>query len=735
MKILLMELYNVGSFKGKLKIRFDKQGIVSLQGKQGTGKTTILNALAFGLFNTILKSDKKILVGDIQNWYTPKSEGFYVKILFKVPNDNTLYRTINSRNHPIYGSAFRLQKKKEGKYYDISDNSDLTKINVEELIGCDYTTFTNSVYIRQNSVSSLLGRPADRLKIFLRLIGLEEKFNQLDKELREMESDSNLELEKSKSKLEGLSNNEITNISVLLEKENLVSIFLLNSFEKLRKVNHDLRVLKRREKQLFYWINEYESIGDKLDNIQNLIKSAEKEIYSSNQMIKTLDFSKGRELNSLDVLLEEKKELEEKRSEISSEMDSLLDIRNEVRITKARLSNYEEKFITLTSEIRQTKRDLTDLKNEVIEDKCRACGQYLPENRVREIEKELEKEIESVKKELEDKKDDLEVVGNDVNKYKELVKELEGKEKRWILLRHDLQDVDRRLEKLEDVSENKVVDKYNKDINVQKIKIKRKKEEVSNYKIMVMDLNRESKKVENKLTEYGELEEILDTMFEEDIRVKDTEKTKLWRKYSDFNHQLITIKTKIDDYFEVMEKFERVKLEVKEKELGYNSIKFLRKTLKSYRFQIIDNYLESINYRMNKFLQVFDFPYSVARFDLSGNNSLDWVFYNGIEWKDVVNLSGGETQTLLLSGIFSFFKVLSSSSVSNCIFCDEPLSGLDIEHQEIFFKFLEDFVSKDMLVVISSHSTVILEEHFSEIWKMEKRGKDSILTILGGNDD
>lgn len=732
MKIISLEIFNVGPFAGKTFVSFDKTGIISLQGKQGTGKTTILNSLAFGFFDLMMKRDKKLLVSDIQNWYVKKSEGFYVIVVFKVDNDFNVYRTINSRNHSIYGSGFKLQKKVDDNWITLSDTNEVTRKKVEELINCDYITFTNSVYIRQDAVSALLDTPSKRLLIFLRLVGLEDKFKELDKRAKEISDKLYIEYEKNKSAVEALSINKIDSLTPLLEKENLIRIWMLNTFQKILNVRKDIVKLKRVNSQIDYWIREYELIGDKLDDINSHINSAKKDIESSERLIDTINFSKGRELNSLDSLIKQREELEEEKSNIITEMDTLLDVKGRLRLAKSKENTLNEKFIRLTESLRIANKEIENLNEEKVSDTCPRCNQRLPTNEVDRQRQLIEIEKKRLKKEVEDLRDDLSVVGNSLNSQRNTVEELSKMEKRYILLQQEKKRVSEALYKIGDVSESSIIDKYNSQIRFEETNIDKKNKEIVNYRKMILDLNKESKKIEKHLEEFGGLDYIAENnTFKNDLKDLENVKSKLKRTYMDFDYRLIEVQKAIYTHYETVQKYKELEEDLKNKKLKYDASVFLRDVIKRYRYFIVDSYLESINQYMNKYLKIFDFPYGNSRFDIEGSN-LTWTFYNGEEWKDVRNLSGGETQTLLLSGIFSFFNVLSSRSISNAILCDEPLSGLDFEHQEIFFKFLEDIISKDVLTIISSHSTVILEEHFDEIWKIEKIDRNSVLKVIGG---
>ena len=90
-----LSIEGFGSILQPFTISLESKTIIVIRGRTGTGKTTILSALAWVLYGVNIKE-----VSEVNTWpkYRPKDyQGTMVSIYFKV--DNKIYKIIRCQNY------------------------------------------------------------------------------------------------------------------------------------------------------------------------------------------------------------------------------------------------------------------------------------------------------------------------------------------------------------------------------------------------------------------------------------------------------------------------------------------------------------------------------------------------------------------------------------------------------------------------------------------------------------
>jgi len=182
MKLIDIEWKNIGSYGNKLqRLEFDDKGkLILLQGKSGSGKSTILNLTSILFYGKVEKMKNGGIVNRI-------NKNGYVK--GTVINKNSTY-VIERHFSPNSVSVWKN---------DVDVNSigvrDAQQFIIENVVGIPYQIFTNIISLSMTKFKSFLNmNPEDRRQIIDRVFSLEmvnEIYNLIKKDMRDLGSSIN----------------------------------------------------------------------------------------------------------------------------------------------------------------------------------------------------------------------------------------------------------------------------------------------------------------------------------------------------------------------------------------------------------------------------------------------------------------------------------------------------------------------------------------------------------------
>lgn len=152
-----------GSFQTPFLYPLNRPGINVIQGKNGSGKTTIFSALTWCLYGQTLKGKS-----NVESWEDvrgPRYKGTFVQVKFKVGKE--MYCLSRLKNYNVAGvSKNQLILAKDKKIQNQFRNKDDVQAEIVRLLGMSFNLFKNSISFGQNLTRLLQESGPEQKKVF-----------------------------------------------------------------------------------------------------------------------------------------------------------------------------------------------------------------------------------------------------------------------------------------------------------------------------------------------------------------------------------------------------------------------------------------------------------------------------------------------------------------------------------------------------------------------------------------
>jgi exonuclease SbcC len=710
MRINKIKLENFKIHKN-LEINFDEKNIII--GENGVGKTSIFQAILFGLFGK--DSLSSINISNVSSLIRIGSYNLNVEL--EISNGNTLYKIIRSSNNNGESKAILYEGNKV-----ISSGPDIVNKKIREILNINRVEkFTDVLYIKQGDLgryinlsgkielTKLLEKIFDIEYYSLILKVVEGLIKDLEKEKEYKEKERNL-LSKDIELYKNIFGDR--DIDKLLEE--------INKYLELKKIRDniykdylELKTLESgidynlltQENYLNQKLKEYEEKERELyDNILNLEserKNLKYENYSKDLLNSSLEYLENRkkELEYLENV--DEKELEYKLKELKeiySNIEKYIEyknIENEIKNIDNKKKELENNIIILENKIREEEEYLNILNREISE--CPVCKRALDEDLHRKL---LNQYRESLNKD----KENLNKFKNEKNNLDKQYQEIENKYKYFLYIQGKIKDKIN----LSDIENEKI--RIEKEINEISYKIN----QINEYKIIkdtinYIKKNELDKVIDNLRKEYqnikNEINNIRYSLMKIENMKKNLEKIKDIYKRNNLN-SLKEFEDKLNDLDREIKKYENLKPELiknyKEKLNMYNNIneklKNMGKNINVLRslYNVLLKYIEVNREKISKNLEnAFKFYFKkLYRYqdivdvgiDIKESKVKDEkLFYiyviKNIDGKtikkyiDEAGLSGGQIKILDLALRLAIASILNLNI--NVLLLDEPTESLD----------------------------------------------------------
>ena len=402
-------------------------GITNISGKNGVGKSTIIEAMLFALYG----KTRQEKVADVVNRKIGKDCKVSVEF---VGDDDEVYKVLRYRAHTTHKDKVYLFKgDKDISCKNIADTNE----EIVEYFGMPYVAFVNStVFSSEFYADFFKANNTDRLTIFENILSLKEisyfyeETKKIIKELEKGEEEARVRYTESKAKEESAQEN-------------------LDNYNKQAK--EKLLELKQQKEEAQKKIEEAEAEEKELEFIDVAAEKAKLSNTTLNEEYEKQIKEKKKlhdELNSINTFPEEESELlvkygdfdfdenKKKEEKYKADLETIKIRESGIEKSKVQLDSSMEKVRNLKSqkeasekELKKQNEDLAKVKEAI----CPYCGNPMDaeetarkreiiEKKIKELEediKDFDKQLEEEKVNLTEFKDTYDTLLADVNMIRE----------------------------------------------------------------------------------------------------------------------------------------------------------------------------------------------------------------------------------------------------------------------------------------------------------------------------
>ena len=451
-----------------ITVEFTK-GVNLILGKNGRGKTSILEAISTVMFNTKDRSGKE----------TGKS---YIKFGEKSSKVDIDFIANDGREYNLKTEFFKTKPKKQtlkdmtGSEYD----GDIQE-KLEELCGIKKgfeETYENIVIAKQNEFINIFkAKPKDREEIFNKIFNTQIYKEMYDSFLKEA-------VDKYKEKVKDL-DKEITFLKENIEDKEQITSFLKEEKEVEKNLQDRFKNINVVSKNLENEIKDYETTEIKLNNLIKNIKDEENKIKKYLNILKE-NIIKAKKAKKAKIIVKETEkpyleylEIENRLKVLRENLDNLLEeqklntqYQNNIekleisnKNLKVDISNLEENISKNSEKKENLESEISSLKikEEDLDLKLKKYINLLDELeklenfKDKKLEDKLKKttEIDILKKELVSKNDlfkiiNIEELGKKLSNFQELEKELKLLEEQKIIFETEIKTLKKSSKELSD---------------------------------------------------------------------------------------------------------------------------------------------------------------------------------------------------------------------------------------------------------------------------------------------
>jgi exonuclease SbcC len=447
--------------------KFNK-GLVGIFGKNESGKSTIGDAISVALFGLSTTTYKK---ADIVTWGRLNAK---IRLDFETDIPYRVERTLGNK------SRATLKKYNNNRWEVISKTIKNVDSQVQDILGLDYKSFKNSIFIGQNELNSLSSLSKNERQTIINRLSRYDELTKAEGILKEDLKEKRVERQILEKDFEGLD-------KVVSEKK--------DKNKKLKTLNEDYTQKNRLRKEK----------NDQLKNIQHKIRISEelKKITDTTDKINGINNQIGekvQEISRIEGKESDKKEYEEK-------LVKLEHLNVELEETVEEING----IVTDIGEVENRQNELKELKSLINEKDKEISRIEGKESDKEKYEKNLEKLKhfdQNLKNTVENIEEILSQIKQNNNDRDKVLNEIEGFEKDQKGLKTSIEEKDINIHEIEGKEKQieglkEELDKFHYHTPQLKIRI----EEISGILSKLTPLNIEFDRINREKSEIGQIKD------------------------------------------------------------------------------------------------------------------------------------------------------------------------------------------------------------------------------------
>jgi exonuclease SbcC len=753
-------------------LSFEK-GVNLIVGHIGSGKTSVLDAICFGLYGTFpdLQS-RKIKLEDLIMRKPFEKDEAEIYVEFEANG-----KILSARRVLRKGRGSYAEFRENGKLLEIQSSQRVTEL-VEKELKTSYELFSKIIYAEQNGLDYFLRLQAgERKKKIDELLMIERfekarssastlihrlelivkdkekylasiNFERMKKELEEIKAELQKLDANIKSKKLHLS--EIASQRILLEDEYKKAKEIKEKLEDgMRNLKGIESLLEESKKEILRLESEVkgasrEEIEKKLRENERLRKELEPYLKEKEEKLEKLqkEFSKidseiqyySKRIEEIRTKLQEIEKIEKCLQEIEKNFNESVLVEKEKKQGEV-ATNIE----VLRNEIKKAEEAILQLS--YAESKCPVCDTKLTDEKKKKIVERKQKEIEENKKEIEKLIKEKAEIGKEIEEIRSKLREIERmkvlvKDKERLLSELEFDQSALKIDEDNKASVTKEIESLKKEIREKEELLRKALEEKSSLETMrqrILDLDnlvekkreyeKRKEEIEKRIAELSKLlegknvEEMEKKLVE--LISKEKEVAMEIKGMEEIVRREMKRKEEIEKNLEFAEK-EKANVERLSKILI--DLKIFKQALEVTQVKIREDFVETVNHYMANIWPNL-YPYgdyvSLALKIEEGDYVLQLQERSG-RWINVEGIaSGGERSLACLALRIAFSLALAPQL--KILILDEPTHNLDQKAVEELAKVLRENISEFMdQVFIITHDERLQEAVTGKAYKLER---------------
>lgn len=697
-------------------IDFTNLDAVCLYGSNGSGKTSVIDAMLFALYGQTSKGsdDSLIQLG---------KDNMYVEFIFDV----------NGIEYKITKSKNRGQTKQSNLYKnnELIATGNKTDEFIQELFGMNYNTFTSTYFLLQdNAYKFILATPAERYKILFDILNL-NIYQEYKKIVSQYKKDS-------ENKIKFYQQNIDDRQSKINETENFkdeLDFYQIKFNEIQEEIRNTEQIYIQKEKLLTDFINkknEYEKLLLQIKNIDNQINSSLQAINKSKEILKFKNQIENAQAKKQELEQQNQKLFEREKGLIEMyelEKKQYTDIINQEQFYIREIEKLDGNINAFTIEINNKQKNineyfkLVELLNRI---PCGGKGEYsnceLIQNALQAKQQlpEIISQKEITERQVNELLQTKEKFENDL---KELQKTKSTVIERNQILSENIKNVQQQKEKiLKEISNvNKILEYLPQIIQAEKI-VELEQKNIDNLKLQKTDIENQIKIIQQDIEQFQNVESEINQLKQSLLQLKDKEQT--------VQNKIIELKTQIAQKEQIEKEINNLKSMIETEKQNLTIYMLLEDAYDKIPKIMFNNYISIIESVANDVLdkiapnnmQVELITEKTTKTTKITKNTIEISVSDIMGERKIESFSGGEKTRLTLAFTVALSELASShSSIKiKTLVIDEP-PGLDSQGFKDFALCIKQLINTGIFntCIVISHSGDLIEEFNNKI-KFEK---------------